>query len=121
MYIRHLYRLCFYHRRRRCAVNCNPIKNYRCKNGKYAISSYQFLYRKTGVTEEENEDGPTGKAKPTTTISASLFRATPLPQVWITNIADQLKPGDELFFFDVIVKDEQGRLMFAPTLKLKIK
>jgi hypothetical protein len=91
------------------------------KNGKYIISSYQFLYRKTGVTEEENEDGPTGKTKPSTTISADLFKATPLPQLWITNINDQLKTNDELFFFDVIVKDEQGRLMFAPTLKLKVR
>jgi hypothetical protein len=91
------------------------------KNGKYTISSYQFLYRKTGVTEEENEDGPTGKTKPSTTISADLFKTSPLPQLWIKNINDQLKTGDELFFVDVIVKDEQGRLMFAPTLKLKIK
>jgi hypothetical protein len=91
------------------------------KNGKYSISSYQFLYKKTGVTEEENEDGPTGKTKPSTTISADLFKTTPLPQLWITNINDQLKTGDELFWFDVIVKDEQGRLMFAPTLKLKVR
>jgi hypothetical protein len=91
------------------------------KNGKYTISSYQFLYRKIGVTEEENEDGPTGKTRPVTTVSADLFRTTPLPQVWITNIADQLKAGEELYFFDIVVKDELGRLMFAPTLKLKIK
>jgi hypothetical protein len=98
-----------------------PLKITDAKNGKYIISSYQFLYRKTGVTEEENEDGPTGKTKPSTTISADLFKTTPLPQLWITNINDQLKTGDELFFFDVIVKDEQGRLMFAPTLKLKVR
>lgn len=98
-----------------------PLKITDAKNGKYTISSYQFLYRKMGVTEEENEDGPTGKTKPSTTISADLFKATPLPQLWITNISDQLKTNDELFFFDVIVKDEQGRLMFAPALKLRVR
>ena len=98
-----------------------PLKITDVKNGKYTISSYQFLYRKTGVTEEENENGPTGKTKPTTTISADLFRTSPLSPLWITTINDQLKTGDELFFFDIIVKDEQGRLMFAPQLKLMVR
>ena len=59
--------------------------------------------------------------KPTTTISADLFRTSPLSPLWITTINDQLKTGDELFFFDIIVKDEQGRLMFAPQLKLMVR
>jgi hypothetical protein len=36
-------------------------------------------------------------------------------------ITEQLKPGEEIFFFDVVVKDAQGRLMFAPNLKLVIQ
>ena len=61
------------------------------------------------------------QTKPTTTISADLFRTSPLSPLWITTINDQLKTGDELFFFDIIVKDEQGRLMFAPQLKLMVR
>ncbi|MBP6431041.1 MAG: hypothetical protein KA319_04685 [Ferruginibacter sp.] len=98
-----------------------PLKITDDKGGKYTISSYQFLYKKIGVAEEENEDGPTGKTRPVTSISADLFKATPLTKIWVTTIQEQLKKGEEFFFFDVIVKDEQGRLMFAPTLKLKMK
>lgn len=98
-----------------------PLKITDDKGGKYTISSYQFMYKKIGVAVEENEDGPTDKTKPTTSISADLFRATPLTKIWINTIQEQLKKGEEFYFFDVIVKDEQGRLMFAPTLKLKMK
>jgi hypothetical protein len=98
-----------------------PLKITDDKNAKYTISSYQFMYKKIGFAVEENEDGPTDKTKPTTTISADLFKTTPLPKIWITTVQEQLQKGEEFYFFDVIVKDEQGRLMFAPTLKLIMK
>ena len=83
----------------------------------YGIDVYHFLYRKKGVTEDEE----TGKVTPTTTISSDLFKSTPLPEVWITSISQQLRSGEELYFFDVVAKDTQGHIFFAPTLKIKIK
>lgn len=87
------------------------------KKGPYTISSYQFMYKRIGVKEDEQS----GKVSPTTTISSDLFRSSPLPKVWSDNIGGQLKKGEELFFFDIIVKDAAGRLMFAPNVFIKVK
>ena len=75
------------------------------------------MYKKRAVTEDEG----TGKVSPTTSSVAQLFRETPVTTLWQNILSEQLKPGDELYFFDIIVKDTQGRLMFAPDLKIKIK
>ncbi|RYY46537.1 MAG: hypothetical protein EOO06_14320 [Chitinophagaceae bacterium] len=83
----------------------------------YTISSYQLAYRKLGVTEDEQ----TGKVSPTYTLVASLFKTTPLPANWIQQIREQVKAGDELWFFDIIAKDAQGRVMYAPDIKLRVK
>ena len=87
------------------------------KNTPYSISSYSFLYRKIVATEDEQ----TGKVSNTTSVKSSLFKASPLPQLWQNVIRENLRPGEELLFFDVIAKDEQGRVMYAPNLKLTIK
>ena len=87
------------------------------KKNPYTISSYQLMYKRRAVTEDEQ----TGKAIPTTSSVADLFRQTPLPELWKKNITEQLRPGEELYFFDIIAKDAQGRLMFAPDLKIKTK
>lgn len=94
-----------------------PIRIVGDKKAVYAITSYQFLYRKKGVTEDEE----TGKVSASQSISANLFRTTPLPELWQNIISEQLQSGEELYYFDVIVKDAQGRLFFAPDLKIKIK
>ena len=83
----------------------------------YGINVYHFLYRKRGVTEDEE----TGKITPITSIASDLFRSTPLPEAWITSISQQLRSGEELYFFDVVAKDAVGHIFFAPTLKIKIK
>ncbi len=87
------------------------------KKGVYTVSSYQFLYRKRGVTENEE----TGKVSPITSIVSSRFKITPLPGTWINQVKETVKPGEELFFFDVIAKDAQGRVMYAPDLKIMVK
>jgi hypothetical protein len=94
-----------------------PLRITDDKKNVYTISSYQFLYNRRSVTEDEESGKVTPVMSPTTT----LFRATPISQLWRTIIAEQLKKGEELYFFDVIVKDAAGRLMFAPTLKLTIQ
>ncbi len=93
-----------------------PLKIYDDKKKEYNISSYQFLYRKKGVTEDEQ-----GKVTPTTSISSDRFKVTPLPEIWVNLIRGQVKAGEEFFFFDVIAKDAQGRVMYAPNLKLLIR
>lgn len=94
-----------------------PLKIFDDKKGVYNISSYQFLYRKRGVTENEE----TGKVTPITSIVSSRFKVTPLPDTWASQVKEQVKPGEELFFFDVIAKDAQGRIMYAPNLKIMVK
>ena len=83
----------------------------------YGISVYHLVYKKKGVTEDEE----TGKVTPTFTIASDFFKTTPLPDAWITSITQQLRSGEELFFFDVVARDSNGHLFFAPTLKIKIK
>lgn len=94
-----------------------PLKIFDDKKGLYTVSSYQFLYRKRGVTEDE----ATGKVSPANTIVSSRFKVTPLPETWVSQVREQLKVGEELFFFDVIAKDAQGRVMYAPNLKIMVK
>ncbi len=81
---------------------------------KYSIQSYHFVYRKRIVSEDE-----AGNAVPGFSISAKqMYNSDPLPATWVESMREQLLPGEELFFFDIIVKDEKGRIMYAPTLKI---
>ena len=87
------------------------------KNVEYVISSYQFAYKRMGITEDE----ATGKTSPQSDIAANRFTTTPLPDVWQKNIIEGLHKGEELYFFDIIVFDKQGRRFFAPELKIIIQ
>ncbi|MGB4844766.1 MAG: hypothetical protein WBP16_09895 [Ferruginibacter sp.] len=94
-----------------------PLKITDDKKNVYTISSYRFKYTRRVVTENEE----TGKALPAISEILDLFRTTPLPDLWRNTIAEQIKPGEELYFFDIVVTDAQGRYMFAPTLRIKVK
>lgn len=94
-----------------------PLKVTDDKKNVYTISSYQFMYKRRAVTEDEE----TGKVTPIVSNVSNLFKTTPLPALWINIITEQIKPGEELYFFDIVAKDKEGRLMFAPELKIKIK
>lgn len=94
-----------------------PLKVTDEKNADYPISSYQFIYKRIGVTEDEE----TGKTKEQSDIAAQQFSTTPLPPLWQKNIAEGLHKGEELYFFDIIVLDKQGRRFFAPELKITIQ
>jgi hypothetical protein len=87
------------------------------KKGVYSISTYQCMYKRKGVTEDE----ASGKVSPATTIVVQRFTTTPVSEIWRKTIAEQLKPGEEISFFDIVVKDSQNRLMFAPSLKIIVK
>ena len=94
-----------------------PILITDSKKTSYKISSYQLLYRE----KTQIEDDKTGEVKSSSDMVSKLFKESPLPEVWIRNIKERLKPGEELYFFDVIVKDSQGRPLYAPDLSITIK
>ena len=94
-----------------------PLKITDDKNIDYVISSYQFAYKRIGVTEDEQ----TGKTSEQNDMAAARFTTTPLPPVWQKNIIEGLHKGEELYFFDIIVFDKQGRRFFAPELKIIIQ
>lgn len=94
-----------------------PLRITDAKQHPYNISSYQCMYKRRAVTEDED----TGKVSPITSIVAERFTSTPLPEIWRRTIIQQLKPGEEILFFDIIVKDDKGRLMYAPSLKITVE
>lgn len=94
-----------------------PLKVTDDKKSVYTISSYRAMYKRRAVTEDEQ----TGKATPIMSNVSELFRETPLTPIWIKILTEQMRPGEELHFFDIVAKDAQGRLMFAPELRIKIK
>ena len=99
-----------------------PLKITDNNSNTYAILSYHLLYTKQGVTEdEENIEQGITKAFPASSKVEGKFVTTPLPDLWVTNIGMQLKPDEELFFYDVLIKDAQGKFRFAPNLKIKTK
>lgn len=94
-----------------------PLKIVDDKKMDYKVTSYQFMYKRKAVTEDEK----TGKVSPTTSISADRFTGSPLPELWIKTIRERVTSGEELFFFDIIVKDNLGRLMYAPNIRIQVK
>ncbi|MEZ5028666.1 MAG: hypothetical protein R2765_07755 [Ferruginibacter sp.] len=86
-----------------------PLKITDDKKNNYSISSYQLMYKRKAVTEDEE----TGKVTPVVSNVSDLFKVNLLPTIWKNILKEQLKPGDELFFFDIIVKDTQGRIRKA--------
>lgn len=97
-----------------CGAKLNIVD---AKNVAYTLSSYQFLYRKIVVSEDE----ASGKAYNTTSVKSSFFKTSPIPAMWLSMVRENLRPGEEIIFFDIIVKDPQGRIMYAPNLKLTVK
>ena len=94
-----------------------PLKVTDDKKNVYTIASYQAVYKRRGVTEDE----ASGKITPTVNPVIDNFKTTPLSSIWIKILTEQLRIGEELDFFDIVVRDAQGRLMFAPDLRIKVK
>jgi hypothetical protein len=94
-----------------------PLKIADSKNTFYTVASYQFTYKRIGITEDEE----TGKTSPQSDIVSRQFETTPLPEMWQTNITETLHSGESLYFFDIIVLDKLGRRFFAPVLKITIQ
>jgi hypothetical protein len=94
-----------------------PLRITDAQNKAYAISSYQLAYTRVTVTEDEE----TGKVLPATDMVSDRFTSTPLPPFWQETIRKRVQKGERFYFFDVIVKDAQGRLFFAPDLKVFVQ
>lgn len=94
-----------------------PLKITDDKKNTYTISSYRLMYKRKAVTEDE----ATGKVTPVISNVSDLFRETPLPALWIKILTEEMRPGEELHFFDIVARDAQGRFMFAPELLIQIK
>jgi hypothetical protein len=94
-----------------------PLKITDAKKNAYNIDSYQFLYKRKSVIQDEK----TGKKESTFTTVADKFKATPLPKVWIDNLKGGFQKHEELYFFDIVVKDNTGRVFSAPELKITIQ
>ena len=94
-----------------------PIKVTDDKNNSYTVTSFGFVYRRKGVVENEE----TGRKEIKYTTVGDVFYKTPLPEVWKTNIARTLQKDEELFFYDILVKDSQNRPFFAPQILIRVK
>lgn len=94
-----------------------PLKIIDKDKNLYKVVTYQFAYKKKSAIENEE----TGNLQTTFTLVADRFNATPLPALWIKNIQEGLKTREELFFFDILVEDGQGRKFMAPDLKITVK
>jgi hypothetical protein len=94
-----------------------PLRITDAQNKAYTIVTYQIGYTRITVTEDE----ATGKVLPSSELVSERFTTTPLPPLWQENLKRRVQKGERLYFFDVIVKDAQGRLFFAPDLKVYIQ
>ena len=92
-----------------------PLQITDAQKGTYSIESYRFGYRRKGFAIED------GKAKPNTTLQSALFSQSPLPDIWIRNVGENLRSGDELLFFDILVRDKNGQRYLAPDIKISVQ
>ncbi|HRN80248.1 MAG TPA: hypothetical protein PKY29_07540 [Ferruginibacter sp.] len=91
-----------------------PLRIVDDKRVVYSIASYHVAYRRKAFVEDEE----TGKVKPTFSLAAERFVNTPLNEIWINSIRSQIQSGEEILFFDIIVKSPDGKVMFAPNFKI---
>lgn len=83
----------------------------------YKIVAYQFYYKRLAVTEDEK----TGKISLTKSIVSDWFNTTPLPQLWLRMISQQIKPLEEIRFFDIVAQDENGKNFLSSDLIFTIR
>ena len=95
----------------------SPLKVTDAQNQSLTVTYYQLLYIRKALTEDEE----TGKISSTKTQVSDFFTQAPLPQKWVKLFREELLPGEELYFFDIIVKDKAGHVFYAPNLRLMTK
>jgi len=49
------------------------------------------------------------------------FTVTPIPETWQNVIKEELQHTEELYFFDIIAINKNGKKFFAPELKIVVQ
>jgi hypothetical protein len=94
-----------------------PLKVVDRDKNNYTISSYKFLYKRKGSIINEE----TGRENVVFSTVSDLFKSTPLPAGWIKSLKGNFQRDEEILFFDIIVKDKNERVFYAPNLKIYIE
>ena len=94
-----------------------PLKITDKKQGVYTVSSYRFLYKRRGSILNQE----TGREREIFTTVSDLFKETPLPAGWVKELKGNFQSDEEILFFDIVVKDQDNRIFFAPNLKIYIE
>jgi hypothetical protein len=93
-----------------------PLRIIDNKKVVYSIAAYQVAYKRIAYYEDEK----TGKVVQTSSLASQRFTETPISSTWSKIIKEDVQPGEEILFFDIIVKDPKGKVMFAPDFKIKV-
>ena len=94
-----------------------PLEIVDDKKNNYSVASYIIAYYRISEKTDEN----TGKTEKVTNMVSQRFTTTPLPGYFLNPLIGYFKSGEDIIFLDIIVKDNKGRVMYAPDLKLTIK
>jgi hypothetical protein len=86
------------------------------KNKFYRLSSCQFIVKQYSQAEQED-----GKIIRDSLQSGTLLKMTPLPAPWQNRVSEDMRPGDEVKFVDVIAKDSSGQVYRSSDLIIRIK
>jgi hypothetical protein len=95
----------------------SSLKVVDAKGNLYTITYYQFAFKRVGVSEDDS----TGKVVPESDYAADHFTTTPLPDLWRNTIKQTLTAGEDIHFFDIIVKDSKEHFFYAPQLKISFR
>jgi hypothetical protein len=95
----------------------SPLMVKDAQNQPYTITYYRIIYTRRAYTEDEK----TGKISPIKTQVSEEFTQTPLSRIWLKILKEELLPGEELHFLDIIVKDKSGNIFYAPQLRITTK
>ena len=84
----------------------------------YQLRSFRINY----FSFDQYEDEATGKIKNTRNLVSKEFRETNmLSDLWKKSIHESLKPKDEILIDLISVKDKQGRIFYAPDIKITVR
>lgn len=84
----------------------------------YTVRSFRVNY----FSNDQYEDETTGKMKTRRNLLSKEFRETNmLSDLWKQSIYESLKPKDEILIDLLSVKDKQGRIFYAPDIKISVQ
>jgi hypothetical protein len=84
--------------------------------GNHQVVSFDFGYRTTDVFLNDT----TGRPETSRLYTSFHFKGNRLDSLWRTEIGDEIKPGDELFF-DRIIASDRGARYLSSALHFTVK